>query len=87
MAGIEAYKACGIDVKLSGPGSGDFNVPIAMGVPSVGVGGGGNGGGAHSKDEWFSPVDIGAGLFKILVMLCGYLGVDGVSEPLLPKKG
>ncbi|MBQ4371548.1 MAG: M20/M25/M40 family metallo-hydrolase [Firmicutes bacterium] len=87
VAGLEAYKAAGVDVTLSGPGSGDFNVPISMGVPSVGVGGGGFGGGAHSKDEWYSPVDVGKGLFKILVMLCGYLGVDGVSDPLIPKKG
>ncbi len=85
-ASIAAFKASGIEPNMRGCSSTDANIPISMGIPAVGMGGGGKGGGAHSSGEWFDPTDITSGLFKNYVLLCGLLGVEGLTEPLLPKR-
>ncbi len=83
-ASIEAFRAVGIEPNMRGCSSTDANIPISMGIPAVGMGGGGKGGGAHSSGEWFDPTDITKGLSKNFVLLCGLLGVEGLTEPLLP---
>ncbi|MBR0138867.1 MAG: M20/M25/M40 family metallo-hydrolase [Firmicutes bacterium] len=85
-ASVAAFKAVGIEPSMRGCSSTDANIPISMGIPAVGMGGGGKGGGAHSAGEWFDPTDITSGLFKNYVLLCGLLGVEGLTEPLLPKR-
>ena len=44
--------------------------------------GGGDGGGAHSRDEWFSPVNSHQGPQMLLLALAR---IEGVSEPLLEE--
>ena len=85
-ASIDAFRAVGIEPVMRGCSSTDANIPISMGIPAVGMGGGGKGGGAHSSGEWFDPTDITRNLSKNFVLLCGLLGVDGLTEPLLPVR-
>ncbi len=85
-ASVAAFRAVGVEPNMRGCSSTDANIPISMGIPAVGMGGGGKGGGAHSAGEWFDPTDISARLSKNFVLLCGLLGVEGLTDPLLPVR-
>lgn len=63
----------------------DANVPMALGVPAIIVGGGKTGG-FHSLGEWIDVTDGWQGAQNSLVTVLGLVGVQGVSEPLLPKR-
>ena len=77
----------GLEPQFSPAGSVDANIPISIGIPGLAVGCGGKAGGAHSAGEWFIPDNISAGQAKLVLLLMGLLGVEGVSDPLLPKRG
>ena len=47
----------------------DANLPLSLGIPAVAIGAGGQGGGAHTNQEWFSPVGRDLGLKRILLTL------------------
>lgn len=64
----------------------DANIPISLGVPGVALGAGGKGGGAHSAAEWFNPEGMADGQAKLILLLAAMLGVNGETDPLLPKK-
>ena len=78
-----AFSAAGIELQGLGISSTDSNIPMSLGVPAITIGGGGSGGGAHSPEEWFSPVDSHLGPQLALLLTLGLAGIDGVSAPLL----
>ena len=87
QAAKSAYESMGLEPQFSPAGSVDANIPISIGIPGLAVGCGGKAGGAHSAGEWFIPDNISAGQAKLVLLLMGLLGVEGVSDPLLPKRG
>ena len=64
----------------------DSNLPISLGIPAVTLGSGGVGGGSHGPSEWFSPINAWLGPQSTLLTVLSLVGVDGVTEPLLPKR-
>jgi tripeptide aminopeptidase len=78
--------AVGVQPKLKGASSTDSNVPISIGVPAVTLGGGGNEGDNHSPTEWYDPTDAHLGPQRILLSILGLVGMQGVSDPLLPAR-
>jgi len=78
-----ALGAVGAQLQGLGISSTDSNIPMSLGVPAITISGGGSGGGAHSPEEWFSPVDSHLGPQLALLLTLGLAGIDGVSEPLL----
>jgi len=67
-------------------GSADANVPMSLGIPAITVGGGGKTGGFHALSEWIDLTDAWKGAQNSLMTVLGLVGVQGVSEPLLPKR-
>ena len=47
----------------------DANIPMSLGIPAVAIGAGGVGGGAHTTQEWFSPIGRDLGLKRIFLTL------------------
>lgn len=86
QVGVRAAQSLGIKDIFIAASSTDSNTPIALGVPAVTLGGGGIGGGAHAPQEWYSPLNAWLGPQNTLLAILALVGVDGVSEPLLPKR-
>ncbi|MDM0055065.1 M20/M25/M40 family metallo-hydrolase [Variovorax fucosicus] len=84
-AAIRANTAFGHKTLLSGAST-DANVPMALGIPAIIIGGGGKTGGFHALSEWIDVTDGWKGAQNSLVTVLGLVGVQGVSEPLLPKR-
>ena len=84
-AAVRSNTAFGHKTLLSG-GSTDANVPMSLGIPAIIVGGGGKTGGFHALSEWIDVTDAWKGAQNSLVTVLGLVGVQGVSEPLLPKR-
>ena len=78
-----AFDAVGAELQALGISSTDSNIPMSLGVPAITIAGGGSGGGAHSPEEWFSPVDSHLGPQLALLLTLGLAGIEGVSVPLL----
>ncbi len=78
--------AVGLEPFLRGAGSTDSNLPISLGIPAVTVNGGGKSENNHSPSESFDPANAYLGPQRIFLMVLGLVGVEGVSEPLLPKR-
>jgi acetylornithine deacetylase/succinyl-diaminopimelate desuccinylase-like protein len=76
----------GITPKAPQFSSTDSNVAINLGLPAATVGGGGKAGGAHSPGEWYTPDDSWRGPQVTLLTVLELVGVDGVSQPTLPKR-
>ena len=71
-----------------GPASStDANLPMSLGIPAIRLCGGGAEGNNHSLDEWYDPANAYRGPQKIFLTLLGLVGVAGVSQPLLEKRG
>lgn len=82
-----AVAAVGAEVKSVASASTDSNQAISLGIPALTLGGGGEGGGAHGPGEWYSPVNAWLGPQHHLLTLLALVGLDGVTQPLLPKRG
>ena len=82
-----AYESMGLEPSFSPAGSVDANIPISLGIPGLAVGCGGQAGGAHSASEWYIPDNISVGQAKLILLVMGLIGVEGVCDPLLPKMG
>jgi acetylornithine deacetylase/succinyl-diaminopimelate desuccinylase-like protein len=54
-------------------GSTDANLPLSLGIPAVSLGAGGDGGGAHTRAEWYSAINRGLGLRRILLLTLAML--------------
>ena len=83
---MRSAQALGVKDFFIGASSTDSNTPIALGVPAVTLGGGGIGGAAHAPLEWYSPLNEWRGPQNTLLAMLALVDVDGVSEPLLPKR-
>jgi tripeptide aminopeptidase len=70
---------------LSGAST-DANVPMALGIPAIIVGGGGKTAGFHAMSESIDLTDAWKGAQNSLATVLGLVGVQGVSEALLPKR-
>lgn len=84
QAAWASAEAIGSQPYLRGPSSTDSNLPISLGIPSLTLGGGGTSGGSHSLDEWFDPTDAYLGPQYVFMTILGLVGLENVSEPLLP---
>ena len=60
---------------------------MSLGIPAIRLCGGGAEGNNHSLDEWYDPANAYRGPQKVFLTLLGLVGVAGVSEPLLAKRG
>lgn len=85
-AARRAVATVGGEVKSVGASSTDSNLPISLGIPAVTLGSGGVGGGSHGPGEWYSPVNAWLGPQSTLLTVLSLVGVDGVTQPLLPKR-
>lgn len=83
---VRSAQALGVKDFYIGASSTDSNTPIALGVPALTLGSGGIGGGSHAPQEWFSPLNAWRGPQNTLLAILALVGIDGVSEPLLPRR-
>lgn len=86
QAAAAAYESLGFETGYVAASSTDANVPISLGVPGITIGGGGHAEGAHSLAEEFDPTGMEDGIWEMFLIVAGMLGVEGVSEPLLPRR-
>lgn len=84
-AAIRSNGAFGYKTLLSGAST-DANVPMSLGIPAIIIGSGGKTGGFHALSEWIDVTDGWKGAQNALLTVLGLVGVQGVSEPLLPKR-
>lgn len=84
-AAIRSNQAFGQKTALKGLST-DANVPMSLGIPAIIVGSGGQSGNYHALSEWFDPTDAWKGAQNSLMTVLGLVGVQGISEPLLPKR-
>ncbi|MEJ8812095.1 M20/M25/M40 family metallo-hydrolase [Variovorax ureilyticus] len=84
-AAVRANAAFGHKTLLTGAST-DANVPMSLGIPAIIIGSGGKTGGFHALTEWIDVTDGWKGAQNALVTVLGLVGVQGVSEPLLPKR-
>ena len=84
-AAVRANSAFGHKTLLTGAST-DANVPMSLGIPAIVIGGGGKTGGFHALSEWIEVTDGWEGAQNALVTVLGLVGVQGVSEPLLPRR-
>lgn len=85
-AARKGIAAVGGEVKSIMASSTDSNLPISLGIPAVTLGSGGVGGGSHGPGEWYSPINAWLGPQSQLLTILSLVGVDGVTQPLLPKR-
>ena len=86
QAAWASTQAIGQKPALDEPSSTDSNLPISLGIPAITVGGGGKDDNNHSPSEWFDPTNAYLGPQRIFLTILGLVGVDGVSESLLPRR-
>jgi acetylornithine deacetylase/succinyl-diaminopimelate desuccinylase-like protein len=84
-AAVRSNAAFGHKTLLTGAST-DANVPMSLGIPAIIIGSGGKTGGFHALSEWIDVTDGWKGAQNALVTVLGLVGVQGVSEPLLPKR-
>lgn len=84
-AAMRANTAFGLRTTLVGAST-DANVAMALGVPAIVVGSGGETGGFHSLGEWIDLTDAWIGAQRSLLTVLALAGVEGVSNPLLPRR-
>ncbi len=81
-----SYTVLGQKPHLRGAQSTDANVPISMGIPALAIPGGGQSGNNHSPSEALDPTDAYMGPQITFLTILGLVGVEGASDPLLPKR-
>ncbi|KGR80048.1 M20/M25/M40 family metallo-hydrolase [Ureibacillus manganicus] len=87
QAAAAAASTLGFEPDSTPASSTDSNIPISLGIPAVTLGGGGDYGGIHTLNEYYDPTDAYYGVQNTLLTVLGLVGVEGVSEPLLAKRG
>lgn len=87
QAARASMSVLGIELKDYSIASTDHNIAINCGVPATTLGGGGREGNNHNVREWYDPKDgyLGPQLAFMTSLLL--LGFEGVTEPLLEKRG
>ena len=87
QAAWAATEAIGLVPEFGPASSTDANLPLSMGIPAIRICGGGAEGHNHSLDEWYNPTNGYRGPQKVFMTLLGLVGVEGLTEPLLAKRG
>ena len=87
QAAWAATEAIGLVPEFGPASSTDANLPLSMGIPAIRICGGGAEGHNHSLDEWYNPANGYRGPQKVFMTLLGLVGVEGLTEPLLAKRG
>ena len=83
---IASCEVCGFEINISEGGSTDCNIPISMGIPAAALGRGGMSNFSHStKEQWDCTGDY-LGPQRTLLLALGLVGVEGIIEPILPKR-
>ena len=86
LACITCCEVCGFNTMISEGGSTDCNIPINLGIPAAALGRGGMSKFSHSiKEQWDSTDDY-LGPQRTLLLALSLVGIDGVVEPILPKR-
>jgi hypothetical protein len=78
--------ACGIKLTGYTAASTDHNIAISLGIPATTLGGGGAEGFNHNVKEWYDPKDSYLGTQLTLMTALLLVGLQGVTEPTLPKR-
>jgi tripeptide aminopeptidase len=86
-AAVLGVSAVGFKPVLDQAASTDSNAPISLGIPAVTIGRGGVNENNHAITESFDPKNAYLGVQKNLLTVLGLVGIDGVSEPMLQKRG
>ena len=81
-----ALRQVGVERVSITASSTDSNWPMSLGIPAITLSSAGIGGGAHSLNEWYTPVNNWLGPQNVLLTILGLAGFEGVTEPLLPKR-
>ena len=81
-----AMDACGIKLTGYTAASTDHNIAISLGIPATTIGGGGAEGFNHNVKEWYDPKDSYLGTQLTLMTALLLVGLQGVTEPTLPKR-
>jgi tripeptide aminopeptidase len=82
-AAVRSNVQFGHKSRLSGAST-DANVPMSLGIPAIVLSAGGTTGGFHALSEWIDVTDAWKGAQNSLSTILALVGVQGVSEPLLP---
>ena len=81
-----SYRALGFSPEGVAHSSTDANIAFSLQIPACAVTCGGTSGNNHSLDEWYDTEEAYKGPQRTLLMLLGCVGLDGVSQPLLPRR-
>ena len=87
QAAWAATEAIGLVPEFGPASSTDANLPLSMGIPAIRICGGGAEGHNHSLDEWYNPANGYRGPQKVFMTLLGLVGVEGLTQPMLAKRG
>jgi tripeptide aminopeptidase len=66
--------------------SNDANLAVSLGIPAVRMASGGRNGGVHTFNEWYQPQLAYVGSQSLFLTVLGLVGIDGASQPILPKR-
>ncbi len=86
LAARASMNALELPLKRYSCASTDQNVAVSLGVPATTLGGGGSEGNNHNLNEWFNAENSYQGPQLALLTALSLVGIQGVSEPLLPKR-
>lgn len=78
-----AYRAFGIEPKVSKGSSTDANLPISLSIPAIAVGRGGSMKYGHTVNEEYDPKNGFLGPQRNLILILLAAGLEGVCEPCL----
>ena len=83
---VSSLRALGFNSSEGSFSSTDANVAFSLHIPACTIRNGGASGNNHNLDEWYDTTDSFKGPQRTLLTLLSCVGIDGVSEPLLPKR-
>jgi tripeptide aminopeptidase len=86
QSGWASAESISLQPRLGDPSSTDSNYPMSLGIPSLTLRGGGDAIATHSPDECFDPTDAYLGPQASYMTILGLVGVQGLTQPLLPNQ-
>lgn len=86
QAAVLAIQAVGFPKVGFTEGSNDANLAVSLGIPAARLASGGRSGGTHSFNEWYQPQLAYVGPQATFLTVLGLVGIEGISQPLLPKR-
>lgn len=87
QAARAAMDKVGITLERYDVASTDHNIAINCGIPATTLGGGGKEGFNHNVKEWYDPKDAYLGVQLAFMTSLVLLGLDGVTKPVLERRG